>query len=779
MNFSIVVRIFCFTIVGVACSLLAGNVSWAQKQKQPAPAPAVGPTITAIPMGVQPGQAAEIVLTGTNMSNATGAVLNIPTKISIPTEDKNGQDATKCKVRIEVPKETPIGWYAFRLATIKGISNLRVLCVDDLPQLMSTNSNRSRTTAQVIPIPSTVSGAVVAEQGDVYKITVKAGQRLSFDCQARRIGSAIDAQMSVYDAKSQREVAFDNDSPGCQTDPRITYTFKEGGDYLVEVKDVLNRGGAEFFYRIRIGDFPLATTPIPLAVKRGTKAKIGFAGPAVDGVAPVDIDVPAKSTASVVWATPKGSSGLQGWPVPLAVSDHDESTEQEPNSDPKKANRIAVPGGVTGRLQPGDDVDCYLFAAKKGQKLTIEAHTLEWNSPSLVYMIVKNGKTFAEVAKSNPQAPPPGDQRFEFTATDDADYVLEVQHLHFAGGASESYRVTIRPPVSSFDLNLTNDRYEVSPGAVAAIPIQVVRKGYTGTIEVSTIGDAGLTGTTTIKAGQNAGILLVASKADAPLAAHQFQIVGQATIDKQPMQQLASAKAGVVQSLNGVLYPPMGMTSFVALAVREKAPFSLAIKMNPPEGIQGGKATVTITATRDAGFTDEITLTAPTGLPPTIPVPKITAIPKDKNDISFALDLNVKTPMGEYFVLIGARTKHQGKEYAASAPPLMLVLGLPFDLKAEPAMVSLMPGEKAKLKVAATRKGGYAGPITLDVRKLPAGVTAGKATLNADQSAIEIELTAAPTAAAGDAAIEIGGTATALNNLQNTSPAITLRVQKK
>jgi hypothetical protein len=104
---------------------------------------------------------------------------------------------------------------------------------------------------------------------------------------------------------------------------------------------------------------------------------------------------------------------------------------------------------------------------------------------------------------------------------------------------------------------------------------------------------------------------------------------------------------------------------------------------------------------------------------------------------------------------------------------------LPLDLKVEPAVASLKPGEKTKLKITAIRKGGYAGPITLAVRKLPAGVTAAAATLAADKTTTEIELTAAATAKVGDTAIDVAGTATALNNLQNASPAITVRVQKK
>ena len=764
----------------IACGLLDATPSWGQKP--PPPANPQGPTINPLtPMGVPRGQALELVVTGTQLASPTGVSLGVAAKVVIPTEDKNGQDPAKFKVKIDVPADTPVGWYPFRVATLKGVSNLRVFCVDDVPQLASTGANRSKASAQAVPVPSAVAGAVVAEQGDYYKITVKAGQRLSFDCQARRIGSAIDAQMSVYDAKSMRELAFDNDSPGCHTDPRISYTFKDAGDYLVEVKDVLNRGGPEFFYRVRIGDFPLATTAVPMGAKRGTKAKIGFAGPSVDGVASVDVDVPSDPSINVIWAAPKGAAGLSGWPVPVAVSDLDEVAETEPNNNAKEATRIPAPGAITGRFQKSDDVDFYLFSAKKGQKLTIEAQTLDFYSPTLVYMMIRNAKTAAEVAKSNPAVAPPNDQKIDFTAADDGDFILEVQHLHFAGGPSESYRITLRPPSSGFDVNLVNERFEVAPGGAAAIPVQIVRRGYTGPIELSVTGHPGLSGTASLKAGQNAGLLLVTAKPDVAMGAYQFRIVAKATVDKQDVVQAAAAKAMVVQSMNGLAYPPMHLASFVSLAVKEKAPFSLAIKMDPPEGVPGGKANVTITVTRDPGFEDEITLTPPTGLPPTIPAPKaVPAIAKGKTETSFPLDLNVKTPLGEYFVLVSAKSKHMGKEVAGTTPPLLLVLGAPFDLQVEPANVTLKPGEKAKVKVTVVRKGGYKGPIALDFRNLPKDVIAPKAVIADGKNDIDVDL--AVDAKAGPApatSVSVGGTATALNNLQNVSPAFMLSVQKK
>jgi len=95
-------------------------------------------------------------------------------------------------------------------------------------------------------------------------------------------------------------------------------------------------------------------------------------------------------------------------------------------------------------------------------------------------------------------------------------------------------------------------------------------------------------------------------------------------------------------------------------------------------------------------------------------------------------------------------------------------------------MLNLNPGEKGKLKVTATRRGGYKGPIAIEARKLQANVTSGKATIAADQTSADLELVSAAAAAPGEKAdVDVVGTATALNNLQNASPVFTVRIEKK
>jgi hypothetical protein len=756
---------------------LAVPPGWSQKPAPGAQAPTLNPLL---PIGLQRGQPVELLLTGANLAGPTGISLGTPVEASIPTADKNGQDNAKLKVQLKMPADTPLGLYPLRVATARGLSNFRLVAVDDLPQLVKNEKNTTRESAQAIPVPCAVSGRIDPEKADYYKITVAAGQRLSFDVLGRRLGSALDPEITILHGKTMRPLAYDNDSPGCQGDPRLSYTFKEAGDYIIEVNDVTNRGGPEFVYRLRVGDFPLATTPLPLAARRGTKAKVSFAGPYVEGAAPVEVSVPTDPAVSALWIAPKGPSGVSGWPVTLALSDHDELVESEPNNEPAKANRIPVPGGITGRLLKTAEFDYYVFAAKKGQKLLIEAHTLEMFTPTLVEMVLKNAKTGADLAKTNPAAPPPGDQRIEYTAAEDGDIVLEVRHLAYTGGPSEVYRVTVTPSTPGFDLVLPLERFELSAGSFVPIPVTVARRGYNGPIELSVVGAPGLTGTATVKAGQSAAAVVVQAKGDQPMGAFNAMVLGKVTIDGKVVTQPASARSQHSQTLSNLPYPPLTLNPLVALGVKEKPLFALAVKIVPPDGVPGVPATVTVTATREKGFVDEITINPPLNLPANVPPPKIPNIAKDKTEVSFPLDLNGKAPMGDYAILFSAKAKLKEGEVYANAAPLDLVLGPPFELKIEPAMPSFNPGEKGKLKVIATRRGGYKGPIALEVRKLPANVTAGKAIIAADQAMTEVDIVAAANAAVGDKTdVDVVGTATALANLQNASPVITVRIQKK
>src|SRR5262249_18931237 len=141
-------------------------------------------------------------------------------------------------------------------------------------------------------------------------------------------------------------------------------------------------------------------------------------------------------------------------------------------------------------------IDCFVFTAKKGQRILINSQTQELLSPADVYMVLKDAKG-AEVGKSNPSA----GTGIDFTAPADGDFTLVAEHLNYAFGPNEVYHITIRTPEPGFDLTLATDRIDVPANGTAVLAIQTVqRRDYTGPIEISVIGPPGLTGATTITA---------------------------------------------------------------------------------------------------------------------------------------------------------------------------------------------------------------------------------------------------------------------------------------
>ncbi len=764
-----------FAGAALMLALASAPVALAQKKKATPPAPPAGTPVLAfsLPLGGQPGSTVEIAPAGTNLANPTAVWTGFDAKVTLPGEKQP-------KIKIEIPKSTPMGVYGIRIATKAGLTNLRTFVVDELPTVLEEATNR-QATPQKVTLPCAIDGKTDAEVGDFFRFTVKAGQRLSFEVISRRLGSVLDPTLTLYGADAKKSLAYDNDAPGCQLDPRLAYTFKEAGDYVIEVKDISLRGGPEFVYRLRIGDFPMVTTPIPMAVKRGTGAKVTFAGPELGAIEPIELDSTPKAADAVsIGVTPRRPGGQAGWPVPIYLSDLEEVVELEPNQIHEKANRLKTPCGVTGRFETSSDLDIYVFAAMKGEKLVFEGQTLDWGSPTSLYMSIRHPKTKAELAKTTPASAYPADQRVEFTAPEDGDFFLEIQHAYLAGGKSESYHFTARPLTPEFELTVNLDKTELSADGVGVLPFVVVRKGYTGPIDVTVEGTTDFEGKVALKAGQTAGVLLVKPKGKLELGAGKIRVVGKATIDGAPVTVFASAKGPINTALAGLMFPPRHFTQQVAVGVKAPAAFQLAFKVDPPDASPGTKVEVTLTATRGPDATEDITVNPPQGLPPAIPAPKIPVIVKGKTEAKFTLDVTAKTAVGDYFVLLSAKSKVLGADVVSDLVAIPLPVGAPFDLELEPALLDAKQGSKIKLKVRATRKANYKGPIALELRNLPPKVTAGKVTIAEGQTSADLEITiAADAAPAEKIAVDVQGTASALANLAGASPTVTLRIAKK
>jgi hypothetical protein len=89
--------------------------------------------------------------------------------------------------------------------------------------------------------------------------------------------------LRLLDAQG-RELAFCDDESGLSGDCRVAHVFAAGGDYFIEVRDINYGGGADYRFRLRVGDFPLVNLPFPAGVKAGSPGTFTFVGPQVDKV---------------------------------------------------------------------------------------------------------------------------------------------------------------------------------------------------------------------------------------------------------------------------------------------------------------------------------------------------------------------------------------------------------------------------------------------------------------------------------------------------------------
>lgn len=656
-------------VLGLVVVLCSGEHEVVGQQKAPVIVAAPqSPTLnTPASLGAKPGTEVELTLTGTNLTEPTGVLLNCLAKVTIPTDNKNGTEAGKLRVKVTVDAKCVIGLYTIRVATKHGISNARPFVVDSLPLVAPAAAARNtKDTAQAVTWPCVASGTITNEASEFFKVKVNANQKLTFEVLARRIGSPLDPIVVLHDAKTKRELVdlYADDTPGLQGDCRLTHTFKEAGEILVEVRDTTYRGGGDFTYRLRIGDFPGATTAFPLAAERGKPATIGFAGP--ETIPAVKVTAPKDAATAAFYVTPTNGT-TEGWSLPVLLSDHPELIEQEPNDEPAKANKLPVPGGVSGRFDKPKDVDHFAFTGKKGQKLAITVLTYEVNSPAEVLVRVLDAKG-GQVGSNNPAAAP---NRFEFTPPADGEYVLACEHQNFLSGPNEIYHLSVVPVEPDFSVALVFDRGEAPAGGGTGVFASVTRlNGFAGPVELSIDGDPALSGKVTLPAGQTFTFVPLLVKDGTKPGAFPFSVKATAAVGGATVVRYGTQTDAVKAALGGIPTPPPELLNQCALGVVEKPPFTVAFTADPAAIEKGKAGKVLVQATREKSADGDIVLT-PVFLPPNVTAaPK--PVPKGQTKGEIPLTVAANAASGKSPVVFKATTKVGGKDYAFTPPPLMI-----------------------------------------------------------------------------------------------------------
>ncbi|MEM9016796.1 MAG: PPC domain-containing protein, partial [Verrucomicrobiota bacterium] len=110
---------------------------------------------------------------------------------------------------------------------------------------------------------------------DYFRFTAKKGQRFRFRVFANTIGSPVDPVMNIYDEK-MKSIGGSDDADGTK-DSRVDFNAPADGDYFVRVKDMLNRGGEDFIYRIEsLPSTPTIEVTMPEMLRRDLQYRKQF-----------------------------------------------------------------------------------------------------------------------------------------------------------------------------------------------------------------------------------------------------------------------------------------------------------------------------------------------------------------------------------------------------------------------------------------------------------------------------------------------------------------------
>lgn len=219
-------------------------------------------------------------------------------------------------------------------------------------------------------VPIVVNGRIAQpDEEDCYLLHVSPGQKLNLSVAGRSIDSPLDAKLLVRSHPDGKVLAQSNDGPGRSRDPKLEYAVPEEVEHVqVAVRDLHQRGGAHFLYRLRIepADLPkfsLALVTQQLAIPEDGTAVVelqvqrsGYHGPLslrVLGderisIAPAQIPARDKSQASAtekVFATlsRRGGDGAIGLKE-LRILATTEGLKHDLRVAAKLPERSAVPG---------------------------------------------------------------------------------------------------------------------------------------------------------------------------------------------------------------------------------------------------------------------------------------------------------------------------------------------------------------------------------------------------------------------------------------------------
>ncbi len=543
-------------------------------------------------------------------------------EIKEDTKDKQPNLQTM-KVRFTVARDAQPGVRDFRIATPQGVSTLGQLVIARDPLVSETGKNNSAAEAQAIVVPCTVCGAIEkAEDVDFFRFNVIARQALTFHVRSMRLQDRIhDLQQHgdpILTLRNAAGVTLASSDNFFFADPLISYTFEHAGEYFLEIRDVRYQGNQYWEYSIEVSDRPFVTNVFPMGIKPGEPTKLELVGFQIPENATAKLHSPMELAEGAHWLQAKLDEQLAN-PAPVFASELPLVLETgDDNNSPVTAQSVSLECGINGRIDKQSDIDCYVFEAKKGERLSFEVIARRQQSAldSHLRILSEQGKQLQlnddlKIGKRNF-----ADSWIEgWTVPTDGKYIIEIRDLHLRGGAEFVYFLKATRASPYFELYVDTDKTQLTPGTGGVIFARVVRKnGFKGEVQLRVDGlPEGVTahcGRILADKGQD-GCIVLSAAPDAVASVANLTISGSAIEDETGESSGVPAATAIAyqetyQPGGGRGHWPVEMHTLSVAApsdIRSMKLSATEITLKPGESQQIG-----VTLERADGFDKNVTL---------------------------------------------------------------------------------------------------------------------------------------------------------------------------
>ncbi len=434
-----------------------------------------------IPPCVQHGKLVEVHLQGRYLDQPQEVMLYEPgitvESIDVLTEFENGGRMTKAdpgtrvRVRLNVSDACTLGPHGLRLRTADGISEYQRFFVGPFATIEEDESNQRRNDKREAAKSVSLNSTVIGRMGDptdldLYSVEAKKGQRLSIEIDAARLGveqGIPDLHLALLDTNGKVLIEAD-DSALLLQDPIVALIVPQDGTYFVEVRHSVYAASNDV-YLLHVGTFSRPTAIYPAGGQAGQELSVRVLGDPL-GERSQKVTLPtthaslsrgATSFEAAFVAIDPESQAPAPTPNSLRVSPFANVLEAEPNDSIEVATMQAaaqLPIAYNGVISKPGDIDCFHFAAKKGDRFRVHALANALGSeldPTIWIKQVgaKAAPQRATDSRINQLGLPNAggmnrdtlDPILEFTVPADGEYVLGVEDDRGNGRSDFVYRV--------------------------------------------------------------------------------------------------------------------------------------------------------------------------------------------------------------------------------------------------------------------------------------------------------------------------------------------------